>query len=820
VNTTPIEKVLAALSALDCKCKRCGDGYQAQCPAHEDRNPSLSVRSATDATLLLKCRAGCSTERIVSALGLKLPDLFPRVDVDTTSRNAKKTAVSSTAKGKRRTFPAAAKAVADLERRLGQLSATWTYHDAEGHPVGVVIRWEKDSGKNIRPVAKINGDWVQAGMPSPRPLFRLPELLQSTGPAFVVEGEKCADALHALGFVATTSAHGAKSAKGSDWSPLAGREVVILPDNDEAGAGYAESVSDHLSKLTPTPRIKIVNLSGLPAGGDVVDFIADRKQAAKSDETIHAEIQTMADNAEAVQQESSAPEALEYQPFPVDLLPEPINGYVRASAVAIGCDAAFVALPILAAIALAIGNSRLIRLKRRWTEPAILWLLTIATSGGHKSPGFDAAMLPIRKRQEKSKRRFTEQMKRYEIELEEHKQKLAEWKEAGAVDPRPEKPEKPIWERCWTDDTTIEALASLLLQNPRGLLLSSDELSAWLASFDRYAKAGTKTSADAARWLHVHGGRAIVIDRKTGEPRTIFVPHATVSVAGSIQPGVLRRALSREHHENGMAARFLFAMPPKRQKRWTEAEIDQALEADVLALFERLFDLRSVTDDDGEPIPKLLNLSTAAKHEVWIPFYNEHGKEQIELDDDLSAAWSKLEGYAARLALVHHLIRVAANDDAVADPDTVDEVSMAAGIALSRWFGEEAKRVYAMLSEDEDAQQIRELVELVERLGGVVRVRDLQRHSRKYRESHVAENALQLLVNQGKGAWQANRTGAQGGAPTRAFVLRRVDTTPAKLKKNAGSVNVNGEEQTGEPGDNGTIAPPPPADDADDWGEA
>jgi Protein of unknown function (DUF3987) len=512
---------------------------------------------------------------------------------------------------------------------------------------------------------------------------------------------------------------------------------------------------------------------------------------------IRAEIQTLVDEADLVQVEPPEPTAPAYKPFPVDLLPEPICGYIRASAAAIGCDPVFIALAMLAAIASAIGNSRRIALKRRWTEPAIVWALTIATSGGHKSPGFDSAMLPVRRRQEKAKRRFAEAMKRCETDLQEYTQKLVEWKNAGGGDSRPEQPEKPNWERCWTDDTTIEALASLLLQNPRGLLLSSDELSAWFASFDRYAKAGTKSSADAARWLHIHGGRAIVIDRKTGEPRTIFVPHATVSVAGSIQPGVLRRALSREHHENGMAARFLFAMPPKRQKRWTEAEIDEQLETDVLALFDRLYDLQPDHDDDGEPIPRLVKLSAAAKHDVWIPFYNQHGREQIELDDDLSAAWSKLEGYAARLALVHHLIRVAADDDKVSDPDTVDETSMAAGIALSRWFGQEAKRVYAMLSESEEDQTIRETMELVQRLSGIVTGRDLQRHSRNYKTAKEAENALQILVQHKKGCWQHSPSDAQGGRPTSVFVLHQgadVDTTPAKPKENSGSVNVNGEE--------------------------
>ena len=220
-----------------------------------------------------------------------------------------------------------------------------------------------------------------------------------------------------------------------------------------------------------------------------------------------------------------------------------------------------------------------------------------------------------------------------------------------------------------------------------------------------------------------------------------------------------------------------------------------------MAVFDRLFDLQPDKDENGEPIPRLANLSTAAKHDVWIPFYNEDGREQIELDDDLSATWSKLEGYSARLALVHHLIRVAANDPSVCDPDTVDEISMAAGIALSRWFGQEAKRVFALLGEAEEDRANRELIELIERLGGTVTGRDLLRHSRKFRKAKDAEDALQLLVNLEKGDWQPRPATGQGGRPTTVFVLRGVDTTPLKPRENGGCVNVNGETQ------------------ADEWGE-
>lgn len=55
-----------------------GKGWLARCPAHDDKRPSLSVNAGDDSRILLKCRAGCDTERVVSAVGLTMRDLFPQ----------------------------------------------------------------------------------------------------------------------------------------------------------------------------------------------------------------------------------------------------------------------------------------------------------------------------------------------------------------------------------------------------------------------------------------------------------------------------------------------------------------------------------------------------------------------------------------------------------------------------------------------------------------------------------------------------------------------------------------------------------------------
>jgi putative DNA primase/helicase len=305
VNATPLENVLSAIGDY----KKAGDGYKARCPAHEDRTPSLSIKEAEDGTVLIKCHAGCSTQAVVKELGLNMRDLFPRFAE--IPRKPRKAGVSATATLKSTTkphgFPTAAAVVADCEKRLGPRSAWWTYHDACGSPMAVVVRWDRADGKEFRPFAKVNGRWRIGDPYGLWPLYQLPAVLQSRGRVYVCEGEKAADAVRSLGLTATTSAHGANSAKGTDWTPVAGRQVVILPDHDDAGGKYAEEVVVILDKVAPRPIIKVVHLPGLPTHGDAVEYIAARRAAGLDDTAIRAEIQKLADTAEATTTNAEAP---------------------------------------------------------------------------------------------------------------------------------------------------------------------------------------------------------------------------------------------------------------------------------------------------------------------------------------------------------------------------------------------------------------------------------------------------------------------------------------------------------------------------------
>lgn len=67
----------ALIARLD-RVKQTGPGrWIAPCPAHKDRNPSLSVRELEDGRTLVHCFAGCEVQAVVESIGLTVVDLFP-----------------------------------------------------------------------------------------------------------------------------------------------------------------------------------------------------------------------------------------------------------------------------------------------------------------------------------------------------------------------------------------------------------------------------------------------------------------------------------------------------------------------------------------------------------------------------------------------------------------------------------------------------------------------------------------------------------------------------------------------------------------------
>lgn len=228
----PRQRLLPLLPGL----KPNAEGWMARCPGHDDQHASLSIRETSDGTLLLKCHAGCSLDRILTPLQLQTADLFPS--------------------------------------HFGgnQFVAAYDYRDEQGNLLFQVLRYHPKDFRQRRPDGQGGWRWRLGGCR--RVLYRLPELLAASADdhVFVVEGERDADRLAGLGLVATTNPGGAGKWRSEYSANLRDRHVVILPDNDEAGRQHACRVAEAL--LPVAASVQVLELPGPPDKGDVSDWLA------------------------------------------------------------------------------------------------------------------------------------------------------------------------------------------------------------------------------------------------------------------------------------------------------------------------------------------------------------------------------------------------------------------------------------------------------------------------------------------------------------------------------------------------------------------
>ena len=252
------DAVISALEAQGYNPRSEGDGYSAKCPAHEDRNPSLSVNPKDGGGVLIYCHAGCKYEDILAALNLS---------------------PTASARGRRNngSTPRVAPPSGSRRHKDGTpyTATPYVYHHADGREHFANVRLEpgKDGRSKQYQLWKAdpkNGGWLPKAPQEKRSLYRLPAI-NGNDTVFIVEGEKCADALQtALHNPVTTWAGGAKAWPKTDWEPLAARRVAVIADADEPGRMAARGIAARLHKFGCAVRIALPEGD---SGEDVADWI-------------------------------------------------------------------------------------------------------------------------------------------------------------------------------------------------------------------------------------------------------------------------------------------------------------------------------------------------------------------------------------------------------------------------------------------------------------------------------------------------------------------------------------------------------------------
>lgn len=277
---------LVALVGHYSTLKKRGVEYVGLCVAHTDHDPSMWVNQQkgfvhcfscdfhADAIAFLQHVEGLDFQAACERLGAKR-DWQPRVEFPKAAPRPERI----TAK------PPADAATPNMAiNELGEPARIFPIKDTDGSLIAYECRYEIEGRKEIRIWSwGARGDrpacWGVGHLNAPRPLYGLERMGVHSQPVIVTEGPKKADAAHRLlarYYASVSWTGGANAWHKHDWKPIAGRSILLWPDNDEPGIKNAEK----LAALLADPKglackVKLIDPNRMPESWDIADAEAD-----------------------------------------------------------------------------------------------------------------------------------------------------------------------------------------------------------------------------------------------------------------------------------------------------------------------------------------------------------------------------------------------------------------------------------------------------------------------------------------------------------------------------------------------------------------
>ncbi len=234
--------------------KRYQDKAQCKCPAHDDRQASLTVTKGRD-SVLIHCHANCSTENVLSAAGLKMSDLFYQEKRTGSSWQAY---IESREKKK-------IEAVYNYVSSNGSYAFTKVRMQAKKMIYGTLANERFTYGLGGRTRKELCAVYAPDGVQA------INKAVSEGKPIFIPEGEKDADTLAKQGY--TAFSYGGVNDWVADMAQLCkGAVVYVLADNDEPGQRVANTIQSDLQGIAKSAKV-IVPVPDTPKA-DISDYFA------------------------------------------------------------------------------------------------------------------------------------------------------------------------------------------------------------------------------------------------------------------------------------------------------------------------------------------------------------------------------------------------------------------------------------------------------------------------------------------------------------------------------------------------------------------
>lgn len=460
--------------------------------------------------------------------------------------------------------------------------------------------------------------------------------------------------------------------------------------------------------------------------------------------------------------------------FPLDSLPPVLKDMAAATAESLQVDPGMTAAAALAVAGLSVQGRFIINPKPGWVEPLNSYIVTIARPSERKTPALEVMSRPIYSFEKEENMRRKPLIDEYMMRRDVMRKQLANMKEAAAK-PTSKNPVSlddiarvqdglsalesnavtPL--RLLADDTTPEALVSLMAANGGRMGLVSDEG----GIFDTIAGKYSNGRVNLDVFLKSYSGSPLRVDRKGREQETI--EHPTLTMLLMVQPVVLEAIMNnREFEGRGFLSRPLYSLPKSLvgKRRYRTQPVPKEIEEDYTAA---IYALLSV---DGEA--QTIRLSPEADQEAERFFNHLEQRLADDFSEDLESWAGKFHGQVMRLCGVLHCCQYF--QEAAQVPVSLE--TMQAAQTIGEYFLEHTKAAFQIIGLAE-RQEVKDAKYILKKLlaGGWQQLskRDLFRQcDGRIRTVEDMEPGLKVLVD--RGYIYIDRI-STGGRPTEKIIL-------------------------------------------------
>jgi len=653
-----------------------GDKAMGHCPCHDDQNPSLSIKREGE-KILVKCFAGCGSEKpyneLLRKLGVGNPNL-PKSDV------------------------------------------SYTYKSFNGEQALKVVRSYEP--KRFYQMNFKNESWVKGGYKDALQPYRYEDWKDSKQ-VFLVEGEKDVENLINNRVMATTTPGGSNSWKKMYADFFKGMEVIILPDNDDAGRSYAEKALRDIVETASS--VIVLELPGLDVGEDVSDWLnkgndklglmklIDKPEGLSEATIVGGDIEAPLELYRQVE----APKK-----FPIDCLGSYLGPAIRSVQKCLKAPVEIIVQSALVAMSHSVQGLKKVHIDGR-KEMLSLFAITIAQSGERKSSSDNILLQSTRNLQREVK-------EKYRLELQDYKQKMIIHEDAKKkvlnsrkksqvkfdlkieLQSLGEEPLPPLTQNMMIEDITVEALEKKLEGGHPSVIQSTSEGGQIFGGYSFNDDNSAKTTGTYTILWDSGGPKSRI--RAGGDDMTL--DGVALSMHAMVQPRIAAGVLNNETlKDQGFLNRFLMVYPKSTIGYRPYSAGDPAQDPSVQRFLKRVdFFLRKDLPLRSHSRNRLdqgkLELSVEA-HQEWVKYYN-----LIENECRKEGLYFEIQNYAVRSA--QQALRIAGCLSMFEDEDQdIPAQTMRDACQISRYYLEEFKRITEGSIANPDLVKAQNLLEFI-----------------------------------------------------------------------------------------------------------